>query len=163
MSDHVKISSAFDAFVADSGRNEKCDALVIFRAPRDGSLPWRSKNPSDRNHVTARAERERAVYLSVTDASHLEELRRLFKRVELTPSFVGSKLLRAAQVEVTLAKLPELAEHPEVVAIVPNQKLHPIEPRVVDHRAASPAESKAGLTWGLDDTWRSGAMEENQG
>ena len=41
--------------------------------------------PSDRKHVTARAERERAVYLSVTDASHLEELRRLFKRVELTP------------------------------------------------------------------------------
>ena len=84
MSDHVKISSAFDAFVADSGRNEECDALVIFRAPRDGSLPWRSKNPSDRNHVTARAERERTVYVSVTDASHLEELRRLFKRVELT-------------------------------------------------------------------------------
>ena len=106
--------------------------------------------PSDRKHVTARAERERAVYVSVTDASHLEELRRLFKRVELTPSFVGSKLLRAAQVEVTLPKLPELAEHPEVVAIVPNQKLHPIEPRVVDHRAASPDESKAGLTWGLD-------------
>ena len=151
MSDHVKISSAFDAFVADSSPNEECDALVIFRAPRDGSLPWRSKNPSDRTHVTARAERERTLYVSVTDASHLDELRRLFKRVELTPSFVGSKLLRAAQVEVTLAKLPELAEHPEVVAIVPNQKLHPIEPRVVDHRAASPDESKAGLTWGLNE------------
>ena len=59
MSDHVKISSAFDAFVADSSPNEECDALVIFEPRVDGSLPWRSKNPSDRTHVTARAERER--------------------------------------------------------------------------------------------------------
>ena len=39
MSDNVKISKAFDAFMADSGSNDKRDAIVIYRTPRDGTLP----------------------------------------------------------------------------------------------------------------------------
>ena len=151
MSDHVKISSAFDAFVADSGPNDKRDALVIYRAPRDGTLPSAPKDPTERlKYVKERADRQRTVYVSFSEAYQFEALRRLItKRLELTTSSVGSNVLPVAQVEVTSRTLPALAEQPDVVAILPNQRIYPIEPRVVDYEAASRAESKAGLTWGL--------------
>ena len=151
MSDHRKISTAFDAFMADSGANDKRDALVIYRAPRDGTLPSEPKDPTKRlKYVKERADRQRTLYISFSDAYQSEALRRqINKRLELTTSSVGSNVLPVAQVEVTSRTLPALAEQPNVVAILPNQRIHPIEPRVVDYAAASRAESKAGRTWGI--------------
>ena len=151
MSDHHKISTAFDAFMADSGANDKRDALVIYRAPRDGTLPSAPKDPTKRlKYVKERADRQRTLYISFSDAYQFEALRRqINKRLELTMSSVGSNVLPVAQVEVTSRTLPALAEQANVVAILPNQRIHPIEPRVVDYAAASRAESKAGLTWGI--------------
>ena len=58
MSDHAKISGAFDAFMADSGSNDKRDAVVIYRAPRDGHLPSASKDPTARlEYVKQHADR----------------------------------------------------------------------------------------------------------
>ena len=59
MSDHVKISKCLRCFRGGQQPQRRVRRPRHFRAPRDGSLPWRSKNPSDRTHVTARAERER--------------------------------------------------------------------------------------------------------
>ena len=150
MSDDVKISKAFDPFMADSGPNDKRDAIVIYRAPQDGNLPSASKDPTDRlNYVKVRADRQRKVHASVVEAYQREGPRRLARRLDLSASSVGSDVLPISQVEVTTRTLPALAEQPDVVAILPNQKLHPLEPRVVDYRAANKAESNAGLTWGL--------------
>ena len=167
MSDHGKISTAFDAFMADSGANDKRDALVIYRAPRDGTLPPAPKDPTERlKYVKERADRQRTVYISFSDSYEFEALRRLVnKRLELTTSSVGFNVLPVAQVEVTSRMLPALAERPDVVAIMPNQRLHPIEPRVVGYKAASTAESKAGLTWGLkalgvSDLWKTTRGEQ---
>ena len=137
MSDHGKISTAFDAFMADSGANDKRDALVIYRAPRDGTLPPAPKDPTERlKYVKERADRQRTVYISFSDSYEFEALRRLVnKRLELTTSSVGFNVLPVAQVEVTSRMLPALAERPDVVAIMPNQRLHPIEPRVVGYKA----------------------------
>lgn len=154
MSNHVKISSAFDAFLADSEPNDKRDAIVIYRAPQDAPTRSESKDPADRlDYVRARAESQRKVHASVVEAYRREGPRRLAKRlagrIELAASSVGSDVLPVSQVEITRKTLPVLAEQPDVVAILPNQKLRPMEPRVVDHRAATNAETKAGLTWGL--------------
>jgi subtilisin family serine protease len=154
MSNHIKISSAFDAFLADSGPNDKRDAIVIYRVPQDAPPRSESKDPADRlNYVKARAERQRKVHASVVEAYRREGPRRLAKRLagrlELAASSVGSDVLPVSQVEVTRKTLPALAAQPDVVAILPNQKLRPIEPRVVHHRAATRAERNAGLTWGL--------------
>ena len=154
MSDHIKISSAFDAFLADSGPNDKRDAIVIYRAPQDAPPRSELKNPIERlNYVKARAASQRKVHASVVEAYLREGPRRLAKRLagrlELAASAVGSDVLPVSQVEVTRNTLPALAEQPDVVAVLPNQKLCPIEPRVVDHRAATKAETNAGLTWGL--------------
>ena len=71
MSDHGKISTAFDAFMADSGANDKRDALVIYRAPRDGTLPPAPKDPTERlKYVKERADRQRTVYISLTRGSN---------------------------------------------------------------------------------------------
>ena len=150
MSNHEKISKAFDAFMADSGPNDKRDAIVIYRAPQVGDVPSTSKDPNDRSkYVKVRADRQRKVHASLVEAYQRGGPRRLAKRLDLSVSSVGSDVLPVSQVEVTTRTLPVLAEQPAVVAILPNQKLHPLDPRVVDYRAANKAESKAGVTWGL--------------
>src|SRR5262249_27267501 len=45
--------------------------------------------------------------------------------------------------------LPELAKQPEVLAILPNQKVHLIKPKEVDYAELVRGEVKDGLTWGL--------------
>lgn len=51
--------------------------------------------------------------------------------------------------EVTRKTLPALAERPEIVAILPNQKVHLIQPKKVDYSDLMKQEDKDGLTWGL--------------
>ncbi|WP_238314736.1 hypothetical protein, partial [Methylobacterium crusticola] len=66
MSDHIKISKSFDAFMADGGPNDKRDAIVIYRAPREGPLPSASKDPTERlKYLKLRAERQKTVYASL--------------------------------------------------------------------------------------------------
>lgn len=150
MTESVKISQAFDAFMVDSGPSDKRDAIVIYRVPQDEHMPSPSNALTDRlKYVKMRAARQRRVHTSVVEAYQKEGPRRLTRRLELGSSPVGSDVLPVSQVEVTTKTLSVLAEQPDVVAILPNQKLHPIEPKVVDYEAPSRAESKDGLTWGL--------------
>ena len=111
MSDHGKISTAFDAFMADKGANDKREALVIFRAPRDETLPPAPKDPTERlKYVKERSDRQRSVYISFSDSYEFEALRRrVNKRLELTTSSIGSSVFPVAQAEVTSRMLPALA------------------------------------------------------
>jgi subtilisin family serine protease len=54
-----------------------------------------------------------------------------------------------ATVEVTRSTLPALARQPDVVAIMPNQKVRLIEPRRVNFAELSKQEYRSGLAWGL--------------
>lgn len=150
MSEQIKISKAFDAFMADSGPNDKRDAIVIYRAPRDEFPALVSKDPAERlKHVKRRAGRQKRLHASVVRAYQREGSRRLSKSLDLSAVSVGSDVLPVSQVEVTTRTLPALAEQPDVIAILPNQKLHAIEPRGVEYKAANKSESTAGATWGL--------------
>ena len=152
MRNRVKISEAFDAFMVESGPNDKHDAIVIYRPPKDGNGPSPSKASGERsNYLKMRVAGQRVVRSAVVEAYQREGQRRHApnRSVEFAASSVGSDVLPVSLIEVTTKTLPALAEQPDVVAILPNQKLHPIKPRSVDYKAASRTESEGGLTWGL--------------
>jgi subtilisin family serine protease len=71
------------------------------------------------------------------------------QKQQLAVSPIGSSALPVASVEITPKTLPVLAEQPDVVAILPNQKIHLILPKEVEYEALSRQEEKDGLTWGL--------------
>lgn len=147
MSMKQKLSAEFDVLIANSGSNEKRDAIVIYRASNDQNLLISSKDRTDRlKYIKQRADQQRMVYGSFAQAY---QARHLASKIELKASSVGSNVLPVAQVEVTSETLLDLAEQPDVVAVLSNQRLHSIEPTAVDYRAASSTESKAGFTWGL--------------
>ena len=152
MSDQAKMSKAFEPFMSESGPNDKREAIVIYRSPQveRPAIRGRLRALKQRlDYVKVRAGQQKAVHASVVQAYQKEGTRRLKKKLELSTSSVGSDVLPVAQVEVTAKTLPALAAHPDVVAILPNQKIHPIQPKEVDYEALSKAESKDGLTWGL--------------
>ena len=62
---------------------------------------------------------------------------------------IGSSALPVATVEVTRKTLPTLAEQPNVVAILPNQKINLIQPKEIDYSILAKQESRYGMTWGL--------------
>lgn len=152
MSGRGKISNAFDAFMAGSRSSDKRDAIVVYRSPRDENVPAPSMGPTERlNYLKTRVACQRAVREAVVEVYQREGPRRQprGRSVELSASPVGSDVLPVSLVEVTTNTLPVLADQPDVVAILPNQKIHPITPMSVDYKAASKNESKGGLTWGL--------------
>jgi serine protease AprX len=73
---------------------------------------------------------------------------KLFQEYPNTGS-IGASALPIASVEITPKTLQALAERPEVLAILPNQKIHLITPREVDYKTLSRQEHKDELTWGL--------------
>ena len=151
MSDHDKISKAFGAFMSHSGPNDKREAIVIYRSPEDDPRPpSRSQAPAKRlRYVKTREKRQKIAHTSMVGAYRTEGLRRLTKALDLAASSVGSNILPVSQVEVTTKTLPALAEQPGVVAILPNQAIHAIEPKRVDYQTLSRAESSDRLAWGL--------------
>jgi serine protease AprX len=54
-----------------------------------------------------------------------------------------------ATVEVTSKTLPALVKQPDVIAVLPNQKIHLIQPKEVDYSELAKQETKDGLTWSL--------------
>lgn len=69
------------------------------------------------------------------------------QHLSVTP--IGDGALPVAAVEVTSKTLPALAEQPDVVAVLPNQKVRLIEPKGVDYSDLSQQERRQGRTWGL--------------
>jgi serine protease AprX len=153
MTDRAKISPAFEPFLARSGPNDKRDAIVIYRAPE-----VKEKHPRGRLRVL----RQRLEYVEKRAAAQRPIEKKLFQGYQkdigvkrsraapqLTVSPIGDSALPIATVEVTPKTLPALAEQPNVVAILPNQKIQLIKPKEVDYTELSKQENKDGLTWGL--------------
>ena len=152
MSNDPKISPAFEPFLAQSGANERRDAIVIYDAPS-------SEGPRVRGRI--RALKQRLKTVEDRAAAQHSVQRQLFEnyrkpsgkalpgKQKLATSSIGANTMPIATVEVTPKTLPALAEQPNVVAILPNQRIHLIRPKEVDFEVLERQEDKAGLTWGL--------------
>jgi subtilisin family serine protease len=149
----TKISPAFEPFLADSGRNDKREAIVIYDAPRPESPPvsGRSREPQRRRqYLNERAALQKPVEAKLLQNYQKASSERLRGDQQLEVSTIGSSALPITTVEVTRRTLRTLAQLPEVVAIMPNQRIRLIEPRLVSYEELSRLETKTGMTWGLE-------------
>jgi serine protease AprX len=161
-----KISPAFEPFLAGSGPNDKCDAIVIYRTPADDNPPPMSElREIDRRlkYVQERAAVQRAVEQEVFENYQRAGAQRTRGRRDLTYTPIGDSTLPVATVEVTRSTLPSLARQPDVLAIMPNQKIRLIDPRRVNFADLSKQEYRNGLTWGLQQLDVPRLWERTQG
>ena len=149
----AKISPAFEPFLAESGRNDKRDAIVIYRAPMpEGPLiTGRLHQPQRRREYL----RERAALQKAVEERLLRNYQKASSELisgdqNIEIATIGANALPVTTVEVTRRTLLALAEDPDVVAILPNQKIQFIQPREVSYEELSKQEVKKGLTWGLE-------------
>jgi serine protease AprX len=145
-----KISPAFKAFLAESGPNDKRDGIVIYKSAAPAAVPPRGRVLEIRKRLArARATAQGRVESKVFEDFHRIGKRNLLAKDQFALSTTGGHALPVASVQVTRKTLPELAEQPNVVAILPNQKIHLIRPKEIDYDALAKQESKDGITWGL--------------
>jgi serine protease AprX len=135
-----KISPAFEAYLADSKRRDKYEAVVIYQAPQIELSPAHNRSHIVRAQAAAHdqvANRIHAVVHDLLDDS-------------FSISRIGGGALPALTVEVTAAALYDLAKQPDVVAIMPNQRIKLIEPEFIAYDDLHRNESRLGTTWGLE-------------
>ncbi|UCH96799.1 MAG: S8 family serine peptidase [Candidatus Aminicenantes bacterium] len=153
MTKKSKLSPAFEPFLAESGPNDRRDAIVIYRTTKkieDFPVRGRLRKLKQRlDYVNARAAVQRPVEEKLFE-TYQESTRRYFKgEKEAAVSTIGKSTLPVATVEVTRKTLPKLAQQPDVVAVLPNQKIHLIQPKQVEYEELLKKEINDGLTWGL--------------
>ena len=147
-----KVSPAFQPFLADSGSEDKRDAIVVYKAPPLEGMPVRGRLRVLKQRlasIKARAAAQHEIRTQLEEGYRKEGARRMDVKQPLSMTPIGSSALPVAAVEVTRKTLPALAERPEVVAILPNQQIHLIKPKEVEYAKLARQEAKDGLTWGL--------------
>jgi len=148
----AKISPAFEEFLAESGPNDKRDAIVVYDAPAADAPRLRGRLRVLRERLRAVEERA-AVQRPIQDrlfASYLDaSAGRLHGHQRLEVSPIGANALPVATMEVTRKTLPLLARQAEVLAIMPNQHIHLISPKQVRYDELGKQEEQDRLTWGL--------------
>ncbi len=150
---HSKVSPAFKAFMAESRRGIGREAIVVFRTPWDEKRPERGHLRSQRmrqRYVRERAQfqTESAPKLFRTYLSKNRPMRaRRSRKFAFSP--IGSNTLPVAVIEVTRTSIIELAANPDVLSIMPNQKIALIQPKKVDNQELAKREASDRLTWGL--------------
>lgn len=147
-----KISPAFEPFLAEMGEDDKRDAIVIYKAPPFEGLPPRGRLRELKNRnwlveVQKRAANQVAAKLFDEYQEASED--RGYQDEPLEVSTIGSGALPMATVEVTPKTLEALVEQPNVVAILPNQNIHLIQPRKIEYSELYAEENKDNVTWGL--------------
>jgi serine protease AprX len=152
MNAETKISPAFEPFLADSGPNDKRDAIVIYQAPAAEGPRVRGRLRALRqqlDYVKARAAAQAPVQAKLLETYQKVASRQLPGNEKVAVSAVGANTLPVSWVEVTRKTLPTIAEQPSVVAVLPNQKIHLIRPKEVNFAELARQEAKDKLTWGL--------------
>jgi subtilisin family serine protease len=81
----------------------------------------------------------------------------------LMMSPIGGSALPAITVEVTQRTLMALARQPDVIAIMPNQKIHLIKPETVSYDELARNEMRHGQTWGLEQLGVANVWEKSRG
>lgn len=151
MSNESKISPAFDPFLSESGPNDRRDAIVIYRTPSetipDFSQLWQPKTRAQ--YLKQRAQIQRTVAAQLFEDYQTAGALRTPNHQEPAVSQIGLGALPVATVEVTRKTLSALARQPNVVAVLPNQKIQLIKPKDVSYADLNKQEIEEGLTWGL--------------
>lgn len=148
-----KISPAFEPFLSEMGEDDKRDAIVIYEAPPTEGLPPRGRWRELKSRVLKDQERAtKQVAAEIFDEYQQVASRVLGSQMEpLELDTIGSGALPVATVEVTPKTLEALVEQPNVVAILPNQKIHLIQPRKIAYSELFAEENKDNFTWGLKE------------
>ncbi|MEL7355906.1 MAG: S8 family serine peptidase [Cyanobacteria bacterium J06560_6] len=152
MNSESKISPAFEPFLADSGENGRRDAIVVYQAPPIEGTHLRGRLRELRRRLDAvkqQAQAQKAIEQKVL--THYQECSQDLGSIKqpLQVSTIGSGTLPIATVEVTRKTLKALAEQPDVVAILPNQRIHLIQTKKVEYSALVQQQQQDRLTWGL--------------
>jgi subtilisin family serine protease len=149
----AKISPAFEPFLADSGDDSKRDAIVIYQAPliegmvsRDRLQELEQRLDEVREIAILQKNVAQTVVRGYREASR--DLGYVDQPLKADP--IGTGTLPIASVEVTRKTLEVLADQPNVVAVLPNQKIHLIRPHRVEYSTLMDQEQQNGLTWGLN-------------
>ena len=157
-----KISPAFEPYLADSRRRDKLEAVVIYQAP---------KARKSRGREGLRVAETRVQYAAEQAVLHKEVESRIFSGYlesgasdeSLMMSPIGGSALPAVTVEVTQRTLQALAKQPDVIAIIPNQKIHLIKPEAVSYDELARNEMRHGHTWGLEQLGVSKVWDKSRG
>lgn len=156
-----KISPAFEPYLADSRRRDKLEAVVIYQAPT-------ARRPK-RGREGLRLAETRVEYAAEQAVLHKEVETRILSRYmdegdeTLMMSPIGGSALPAITVEVTQRTLTALAKQPDVIAIMPNQKIHLIKPSAISYDELSHNEMRHGHTWGLEQLGVAKVWEKSRG
>jgi subtilisin family serine protease len=145
-----KISPAFKSLLAESGPNDRHEGIVVYRTPtRTAHRPARGNVLEIRRRLKA----VRTKAQSQVESALFDDVQKLNKKAVRgeppTIQTVGGNTLPIAAIEVTRTTLPEIAKRPDVVAVMPNQRVRLIRPQSVDYLNLQSQENKDGLTWGL--------------
>jgi subtilisin family serine protease len=150
---HEKISPAFEPFLDESGPNDKRSAIVIYEVPEPTEKPETDRVSEHRarlEYVESRAALQKPIEEHIFE-SYLEAGRKQLRgNGDLDVSAIGSSSLPVATVEVTRRTLPELTKQPEVIAVLPNQRIRLVEPREIDYSGLYKRQRDRGVTWGLN-------------
>ena len=152
MGNYNKISSAFKPFFAKSGPNDKRDAIVIHKVPKV-QVPSRLRTltPNQRSdYVNDRSAVQKPIQEKLLEGYQNAASKHLSGKQPLAVSTIGTGTLPVVTAEVTRKTLSDLAEQPNVVAILPNQKIKFIQPKQVNYYSElTRQETKDRMTWGL--------------
>jgi subtilisin family serine protease len=142
------ISPAFRPFLASSGPDDKRDAIVVYRSPAAApQIRGRLRKLKRRlDDIKARASEQQATADRLF--SSFREQRPPGSSLDIER--IG-KSLPFAHAEITPKMLPALAAQPDVVAILPNQRVRLIGPRAIRHSTLMRNESTSKMTWGLKE------------
>ncbi len=169
MRNSKKISPAFDPFLSHRDNNARRDAIVVYRTPdlEGPDSGGRRRNRTER--VQGRRDliqRQVSVQTAVEQrifGGYQNRSRRLISGAPLATRSIGIGTLPVASVEVTRRTLAALADEPEVVAVLPNQAVHLIQPQAVDYMDLLLQEAQDGYTWGLKQLQIPTAWETTKG
>lgn len=146
-----KVSPRLVEQLRQGDRNDKQEALVVHRFAQTSALSVRQQT----RVVAERVKSLRAFSQAQTEVSakFVEKYERaaekMSKSVSLFASAVADSVLPITRVDVTIQSIEFLAKDPNVVAVMPNQRVHLIRPKEIEYGKLAVHETRDKLTWGL--------------
>lgn len=153
------VSEAFDPFLAESGPNDRREAIVIYKT-LDSAQALRAKR--QKRMSPAQKTRYLKQLAEVQAPSQLQSLKKYKKagksrlpkrdKADLVTETPGPMqgAMPFAYVQVTRRTLTALRQSNNIAAVIPNQKIGLIEPKEIDYDTLNRSEATAGMTWGLE-------------
>ena len=153
------ISEAFEPFLAEGGPNDRREAIVIYKTPEPVEALRERRKKRMSMHQKRRFLRDLASIQAPAQLAALQKYRKAGKTRlpksdtrDLETSTAGKMegSMPFAYAQVTRKTLTELRRSDKIAAVIPNQRIHLLEPRAIDYQDLNNQEQSAGMTWGLE-------------